>query len=294
MRLSLVNTLLFFWEQIQGRLLCSKESLVICKRSTYSLPKATINNDQKEGFTLPRFQIKQLHCMREWVQRTMTGSRPLSPVFYFDLTHLNASKRKAPGSCPIRKPPPFFLYTALHYPHTTRWSDAFERSIYSGRGWGAMNLYSSVLKLKRELKSCCMHQLSHTLYWRVNKTPVFNLHWKEVEHRDCDEQYAQKTKLSDQQGIAILSVLASEFLIFKCPSQMHYIMGSPMANVWDNTLCDKILHNLLISSGLQILLPETHRQRYFNLTVKSRVSISAETLEPEFKTAWFWVFIKSQ
>ena len=114
----------------------------------------------------------------------MTGSRPLSPVFYFSLTHLNAPQQKRPRPCPIRRPALFFLYTALHYPHTTRWRDASKRSVYSGRGWGATNLCSSVFKLKEKLRSCCVHQLSHALYWRVNKTPAFNLHWKEMACRD--------------------------------------------------------------------------------------------------------------
>lgn len=140
-------------------------------------PKASVRNTRKIHST--RFKIKQLCCNGDLAQSHMTGSRPLSPVFYFSLTHLNAPQKKSPGPCPIRKPALFFLYTALHYPHTTRWRDASERSIYSGRGWGAMNLYSSVFKLKEKLRSCCVHQLSHALYWRVNKTLAFNLHWKE-------------------------------------------------------------------------------------------------------------------
>lgn len=158
-------------------------------------PKANVRNMRK--IHSPRFKIKQLCCKGDLAQSHMTGSRPLSPVFYYSLTHLNAPQKKSPRPCPIRKPALFFLYTALHYPHTTRWRDASERSIYSGRGWGAMNLCSSVFKLKEKLRSCCVHQLSHALYWRVNKTPAFNLYWKEIACRDRNRQYAQTTMLFD-------------------------------------------------------------------------------------------------
>lgn len=135
----------------------------------------------------------------------VTGCRPLSPVFYFSLTHLNAPQKKGPGLCPIRKLALFFLYIALHYPHTTRWRDASKGSIYSGRGWGVMNLYSSMFKLKEKLRRCCVEQLSHALYWRVNKTQAFNLHWKEMACRDPNRQYAQRTMQLDQCALADLT-----------------------------------------------------------------------------------------
>lgn len=135
----------------------------------------------------------------------VTGRRPLSPVLYFSLTHLNAPQKKGPGPCPIRKPALLFPYIALHYLHTTRWRDASKRSVYSGRGWGVMNLYSSVFKLKEKLRSCCEDQLSHALYWRVNKTQVFNLHWKEMAGRDHNRQCAQRTMQFDQCALTDLT-----------------------------------------------------------------------------------------
>lgn len=174
------------WELSQKELCSVQETLS---------PKASVRNTRKIHST--RFKIKQLCCKGDLAQSHMMGSRPLPPVFCFSLTYLNAPQKKSPGPCPIRKPALFFLYTELHYPHTTRWRDASERSIYSGRGWGAMNLYSSVFKLKEKLRSCCVHQLSHALYWRVNKTLAFNLHWKEMACRDHNRQYAQTTMLFD-------------------------------------------------------------------------------------------------
>lgn len=210
----------------------------------------------------------------------MTGCRPLSPVFYFSLTHLNAPQKKGPGPCPIRKPALFFLYIALHYLHTTRGRDASKRSIYSGRGWGVMNLYSSVFKLKEKLRSCCVDQLSHALYWRVNKSQAFNLHWKEMACRDHNRQCAQRTTQFDQCALA--------------DSTTHCVLLTFLSSHTQSCRTPAIIAALKPVSPVRSFYCQHVQRCFYNCASLGKflsrrwLWVSAEIGEPNVEPLWVW------